>query len=77
MSFLVAKVLRVLPDVQPPVAPEMLVDLNDDSQATTTVSLPVPATPPLLGLLGLVNLRAMAYYELRLCRVECELESIY
>jgi hypothetical protein len=49
----VADVLRVLPDVQQPVAPEMLVNLNDNSQATTVVSLPVPATPPLLGLLGL------------------------
>lgn len=46
-------VLRVLPDVQQPVAPEMLVDLNDNSKDTTIVSLPVPATPPLLGLLGL------------------------
>jgi hypothetical protein len=51
----VANVLRVLPDVQQPVAPEMIVNLNDNSQATTIVSLPVPATPPLLGLLGLVN----------------------
>lgn len=48
-----ANVLRVLPDVQQPVAPEMLVNLNDDSQAITVVSPPVPATPPLLGLLGL------------------------
>jgi hypothetical protein len=31
----------------------MLVDLNDDSQAMTVVFPPVPATPPLLGLLGL------------------------
>jgi hypothetical protein len=49
----VADVLRVLPDVQQPVAPEMLVNLNDNSEATTVVSPPVPATPPLLGLLGL------------------------
>jgi hypothetical protein len=49
----VANVLRVLPDVQQPVAPEMLVNLNDNSQTATVVSPPVPATPPLLGLLGL------------------------
>jgi hypothetical protein len=51
----VANVLRVLPDVQQPVAPEMLVDLDDNSQAASIVSLPVPATPPFLGLLGLVD----------------------
>ncbi len=48
-----ADVLRVLPDVQQPVAPETLVNLNDNSEATTVVSPLVPATPPLLGLLSL------------------------
>jgi hypothetical protein len=53
----VADVLRVLPDVQKPAAPETLVNLDDNTPATTISSLPDPATPPLLGLLDLVNPR--------------------
>jgi len=52
----VADVLRILP-VQQPVAPEMLVNLDDSNEGTTVFLSLVPATPPLLGLLGLGNLR--------------------
>jgi hypothetical protein len=48
----VADVLRILP-VQQPVAPEMLINLDDSSEGTTVILSAVPATPPLLGLLGL------------------------
>ena len=51
--LLVADVLRVLPHVPQPLAPEMLLNLSDYCQVTTTVSPHVPATPPLLGLLYL------------------------
>jgi hypothetical protein len=47
----VADVLRVLPDVRQPIAPEILVNLYDNSEATTILMPVAPATPPLLGLI--------------------------
>ncbi|KAI0303472.1 TEA/ATTS domain family-domain-containing protein [Multifurca ochricompacta] len=44
-----ADALRVLPDVQQPITPEMLVNLNDSNESTTLSTPLIPATPPLLG----------------------------
>ncbi|KAI9510404.1 TEA/ATTS domain family-domain-containing protein [Russula earlei] len=44
-----ADVLRVLPDVYRPIAPEMLVNLNDSSEVANIIPALIPATPPLLG----------------------------
>lgn len=64
-----ADVLRVLPDVHQPIAPEMLLNLNDISEAATIVTPLAPATPSSLGLISLSFVEVMAYHEHRLCRV--------
>jgi hypothetical protein len=46
--LLVADSLRVLPDFQQPIAPEMLLSLDDCKEIILPTS-PVPATPPWLG----------------------------
>jgi hypothetical protein len=51
-----ADALQVLPDIQQPIAPEMLLDLNDCGGATTLLTSPVPATPPLLGSINLLTI---------------------
>jgi hypothetical protein len=60
-TFLVVDVLRVLPDIPQPLAPGMLLDLNDGSEAATRASPLVPATPPLLGLLCQSTTGAMTH----------------
>lgn len=52
----VADALRVLPDIQQPIAPEMLLDPDNCREATTQLTSPVPATPPLLGSINLLTI---------------------
>jgi hypothetical protein len=55
--------LRVLPDIQQPIAPEILLNPSDCREATLPTS-PGPATPPLLGLTPYLPVGTMTYYNI-------------